>query len=401
LKGEFEVRKKRILMLIGSVCLALMLVVPVVAGCAAPAPTPTPSPVPSPTPSPTPTPTPAPPPTAEQAFEWIFQTGMPPVAPSVVSTKKMFDETIPAMTDGRLVIKLMDAGSVVPAYSEYDAVQAGTLDGALQVPSDNKGVFGLVADIFSQYPAGPNSLEFLAWYRSGDGIELVNELYARSGYDKVRSLGVTVTMVAEDEILCDKKIETIEDFQGLKVRTFGSWGKVLESFGASVVTLPGGEVYAAKERGVIDAMEMGYTWFNHKLGLHEVVKYIYTPGVHSPGTQMGLIVNTDRWNELPDDLKLILMEEMAANAFDLHNDLLVMNHEAREAMQEYGVEFLVMPVEVQAAIVKRCDEMWEEEAAKDEFFAKVYHNQKEFLKLHREEKEMTEPDIKMLREYFD
>lgn len=39
--------RKKLLMLIGSVCLALVLVVPVIAGCAAPTPTPTPTPTPA------------------------------------------------------------------------------------------------------------------------------------------------------------------------------------------------------------------------------------------------------------------------------------------------------------------------------------------------------------------
>lgn len=52
--------RKRILMLIGCVCLALMLAVPMVASCAAPTPAPMPTPTPTPTPAPTPTPTPTP-----------------------------------------------------------------------------------------------------------------------------------------------------------------------------------------------------------------------------------------------------------------------------------------------------------------------------------------------------
>lgn len=69
--------KKKILILLGSVCLALMLAVPVVVGCAGPAPTPTPTPTPAPTPTPTPAPTPSP--TEEQEapqgdFTYVFST---------------------------------------------------------------------------------------------------------------------------------------------------------------------------------------------------------------------------------------------------------------------------------------------------------------------------------------
>src|SRR3989337_2382517 len=55
-----------------------------------------------------------------------------------------------------------------------------------------------------------------------------------------------------------KKINTIGDYKGLKMRIgTGLGGKVIAKAGGTVVLTPGSEIYATLERGVIDAAEMG------------------------------------------------------------------------------------------------------------------------------------------------
>ena len=49
-------------------------------------------------------------------------------------------------------------------------------------------------------------------------------------------------------------IDVPSDLEGLKVRFPGEAGRILESAGASVQNLPGGEVYQALAAGAIDAL---------------------------------------------------------------------------------------------------------------------------------------------------
>ena len=128
-------------------------------------------------------------------------------------------------------------------------MQKGTLDGAFTVPSDVRGVFGPLGDLFNQYPGGPASDEMVTWIYYGNGKTMLQELIESKGFSNVQVIGVANLSLAEDELWVKKKIEKPEDYKGLKVRTYGQWGKVLEAVGASVVTLPGGEVYQAMERG--------------------------------------------------------------------------------------------------------------------------------------------------------
>jgi TRAP-type mannitol/chloroaromatic compound transport system substrate-binding protein len=81
---------------------------------------------------------------------------------------------------------------------------------------------------------------------------------------------------------------------------------IMNNLGASVSPLPGGEVYLALERGVIDAAEFSSPAINYPMGFDEITKYAIQPGVHQPGIQCALFFNKDAYDKLPEDLKWIL-----------------------------------------------------------------------------------------------
>ena len=64
------------------------------------------------------------------------------------------------------------------------------------------------------------------------------------------------------------------------MRIPGLAGKVYASLGVDVKVLPGGEIFPALERGVIDAAEFVGPFQDRRLGLHKAAKYYYTTGWH-------------------------------------------------------------------------------------------------------------------------
>ncbi|MDG1506098.1 MAG: TRAP transporter substrate-binding protein DctP, partial [Planktomarina sp.] len=75
--------------------------------------------------------------------------------------------------------------------------------------------------------------------------------------------------------------------------------------GAQVIDLPTGEVYSALQRGVVDAT--GWT----QIGLidlkwNEFLNYRIEPCFFS--TDLGVIVNNEKWNSLSDEAKKILQD---------------------------------------------------------------------------------------------
>jgi TRAP-type mannitol/chloroaromatic compound transport system substrate-binding protein len=64
-----------------------------------------------------------------------------------------------------------------------------------------------------------------------------------------------------------KEIKTPADLTGLKFRAAGYGGKVYQKLGASVTVLPGGELFQALEKGVLDGTEFSLPTVDDQLGL--------------------------------------------------------------------------------------------------------------------------------------
>ena len=64
------------------------------------------------------------------------------------------------------------------------------------------------------------------------------------------------------------------------MRIPGLAGRVYATLGVDVKLLPGGEIFPALERGVIDAAEFVGPYQDRRLGLHKAAKFYHTTGWH-------------------------------------------------------------------------------------------------------------------------
>ena len=93
----------------------------------------------------------------------------------------------------------------------------------------------------------------LSWHKYGGGKELLEKIFA--------SIGANVVsfpygpMPSQPLGWYKKPITKPEDFEGLKFRTVGISIDVFQAMGAAVNALPGGEIVAAMDRGLLDAAE--------------------------------------------------------------------------------------------------------------------------------------------------
>jgi TRAP-type mannitol/chloroaromatic compound transport system substrate-binding protein len=110
------------------------------------------------------------------------------------------------------------------------------------------------------------------------------------------------------------------------MRIPGLGGRVVAKAGTSVVLTPGGEIYAALERGVIDATEWVGPHDDMKLGLQNTARYYYYPGWHSRDS--GVRLQPEGLRGLPVDLKQILDLAAAASRFTA-----AQYHEERPALE--------------------------------------------------------------------
>lgn len=219
---------------------------------------------------------------------------------------------------------------------------------------------------------------FGSWFTVGNGSKLYQEMYDNAGFN-VRVFPITI-YTAETAGWYKKPIESIDDFKGLKIRFYGLGGKVLAKLGASVVLLPGAEIFPALEKGAIDATEFSMPIVDKKLGFYKIAKYNYFPGWHQPSSTFELLINKETWNSMsPRQQAVIQTAVNATNYFTLTKSIAVQGKVLMEN-EEKGVKNMKFNDEIVKKLRQTWNEVLEEETAKDPFFKKVIEDQKQYFK---------------------
>ena len=104
-------------------------------------------------------------------------------------------------------------------------------------------------------------------------------------------------------------LQTLEDFEDSQIRTHAvSMSDFIRGMGAQPVELNIGELYVALQVGTIDAATTT-ALFGIGGRLHEVADYMAGPIVAFGYTHN--VINKDLWNDIPEDLQQIMIEEGA------------------------------------------------------------------------------------------
>ena len=264
-------------------------------------------------------------------------------------------ESVEKMTGGRVKVEALPAGAIVPAFEVFDAVSRKVIDVGIApfgyilgkslagIPLSHGPVFGM------------DGSDYWAWYYDGGGMALLEEFYR-----DVLKLNIVAFPVPTDYPQglgwFKEPIDSLDDLQGMKYRIYGIGAETYGRLGVSVVTIPGGEIVPALERGVIDGAE----WINcaedQKLGLQDVASHYYTPGMHEPITGGQVLINGDVWNELPPDIQEIMK---VASVYATVQRNFILNRETAVACQELiaeGVTLHRTPDDILLSFLERVGE---------------------------------------------
>ncbi len=218
-------------------------------------------------------------------------------------TYKAFEDfcnRVKAASNGRLVIQPFAAGAVTGVFESLDAVTAGVLQAHSSWPGYWTGKDAGLAVIGDFVFGYQHPWQAEAWFQHRGGLQMLRDAYA-----KYNAYPVGVSWWGVETVVAKKAINRMEDFKGVKFRSpQGMTAEILTKLGASIVVLPGGEVFSALDKGVVDAADWGTLSMNQRMGFHDVAKFP-TKLFHSMPVQE-FTVNLDAWKKLPDDLKAML-----------------------------------------------------------------------------------------------
>lgn len=333
---------------------------------------------------------------------WTMTTTWPSSL-ELIEIDRHFVELANALTGDALTIEFFEGGALVPAGEVFGAVESGTIQAGGDWPgywAGRNSAFSPLATTASLF----NAIDYVNWIQQWGGADLYNEIYGKFGMVYL-PYGVTNN---ESGFRTNKKIETLDDLQGMRLRLSGlEQGRLLEMLGGSQVSMAGGEIYQALERGVIDGAEFSTPNVDWSGGFQQVTKFWATPGWHQSASMFGVMINKAAWDALSPETQEAL--QVAADA-NLIWSLSFTEKRATEAYAKFdeAVEITRYDDATLAKVQEMANEVIVQTACENPDSAKVYLSQVEYLNDYAKWRDASAPfnlgrtpngpDVEKLRE---
>jgi TRAP-type C4-dicarboxylate transport system substrate-binding protein len=235
-------------------------------------------------------------------------------------------------TNGQVEITTFPGGTLTKAPQVYDGVVKGISDMGNSCYAYTAGRFPVLAAL--DLPMGwPNGT--VASRASDEFIKMVNP-------PEVQDVKTLYVHAHGPGLLHTKKpVRTLEDLKGMKIRATGLSAKVVEALGGVPVAMGQPDTYEALQKGVVEGtfspMEVLKGWKQA-----EVVKYTTDCFTVGYTTAMFIVMNKDKWNSLPNDVKKVF-EEVAASWVVIHGKTWdVTDEEGRNYTKSLGNQIIAL-----------------------------------------------------------
>lgn len=312
-------------------------------------------------------------PSRAQTFSLRMQGFLAAASPTHRAFEK-FAAGLKEKSGGKLAIQVLPAGGAVGPAETINAIAAGILDGHYSSSS-----FFAARDpgftVFGDTGASYDTVDQRdRWYLEGGGEDIGRELYAQHGLVYVANI-----FWPSEHIPAKKALKGVADLKGLKIRV--PPGFVAEYFGkagASVVNLPGGEVFNALQSGVLDATDWASPGQNYEVGLYKAAKFSVDAAHSMPATELGF--SKAKWEALPAELKQLILIETRAMSAALKVQIRKDDEEALAKMKAEGVEIVTWSKEEIGKLRAFTGEVQDALAARGPIARKVIESHRAFQK---------------------
>jgi TRAP-type transport system periplasmic protein len=216
-------------------------------------------------------------------------------------------EEIEKRSNGTVKINVFPGGTLTSANDCYDGVVQGISDIGMSCFAYTRGRFPVMEalDLPLGYPSGMVA------------TRVANDFYAETKPSELDNVQLLYIHAHGPGLLHTKKpVQTLEDLKGMKIRSTGLSAKVVEALGGVAVAMPQPGTYEALQKGVVDGtfapIETLKGW---KQG--EVIKSTTECTSIGYTTAMFVVMNKDKWNQLPEDVQKIFTD-VSREYIDVH-----------------------------------------------------------------------------------
>jgi TRAP-type mannitol/chloroaromatic compound transport system substrate-binding protein len=289
------------------------------------------------------------------SIKWRLTSSYPKSLDTLYGGAEVFAKAVAEATDNNFQIQVFAGGEIVPGLHALDAVQRGNVEmchtaSYYYVGKDPTFAFGTAV------PFGLNARMQNAWMFFGGGMELMNDLYKKYNVYGIPCGNTGCQMGGWFR----KEINAPSDLNGLKMRIGGYAGLVMAKLGVVAQQVAGGDLYAALEKGTIDAAEWAGPYDDERLGLSKVAPYYYFPGWWEGGAMIHNMINLKSWESLTPAYKSIVRtaSEMANGWMLAKYD--AVNPPALKRLLAQGTQMRPFPPSVMDASLKASLELYDE-----------------------------------------
>lgn len=218
----------------------------------------------------------------------------------VYMVAEYFANSLMEATDGRIAVEVYPSGQLSTGDDEaMTNLMAGTYEMSPAAPSALAKYSGMPEYNILDFPYMFDDVdESMSVIQSDMWKELDSEFEQATGVKPLLWYSTGSNAVGNSK----HPIETPEDFQGLKLRSAQSdyFVRTLEVLGASPIAMAFGETFSAVQQGTVDGIMTPFVNF-WKEGFYDVTQYVTQ--LQSSEFYHCLMVTSDFYNSLPDDLK--------------------------------------------------------------------------------------------------
>jgi len=246
------------------------------------------------------------PPVVEETYTLLYHCPWPP-GQILSDIEEWYLDEVEERTEGRVTFERIYGGTLSTLFAQSENVTKRVFD------------VGQVSYVYNPglYPLGTVTTlpgiedDSVVWGRACHELS-VTEPAMEAEYAALNQKYLFTWALEPMEIASHVPINTLEDFNGLRVRVHGGSALAFEKlrqegFDVAGVTVPWEELPVAAAEHVIDAGCFPVPITGRDIGLHTIFKYYITP---FPVYQFhfATVINLEAWNAIPADLQAVMLE---------------------------------------------------------------------------------------------